>query len=178
MVQFLRNEASNESNKFLNRRMMTIAHHFNEKLYHHWLFKNISKVIDFVMNKTCLKFCRASWAHFYAFGATFLQTKVQCSLLFEWLVSSFENKNKIKQQKQSENLNMYEINKLHRGEGNCSAFSHLLIFIRNLTRDNTLPTRASMPSRVPSPFVDEFPKSDDIKFSSDRRSICRSSMCR
>ena len=30
-VQFLQNKATNE---FLNRRMMTTAHHFNEKLYH------------------------------------------------------------------------------------------------------------------------------------------------
>ena len=41
----------------------------------------------------------------------FLQVKAECSLLFEWLVSLFENKNKTKQQK-SENLNMYERNKL------------------------------------------------------------------
>ena len=38
--------------------------------------------------------------------------KAECSLLFEWLVSLFENKNKTKQQKKSENLNMYERNKL------------------------------------------------------------------
>ena len=34
VVNFLRNEATNESNEFLNRRMMTAAHNFNEKLYH------------------------------------------------------------------------------------------------------------------------------------------------
>ena len=38
--------------------------------------------------------------------------KAECSLLFEWLVSLFENKNKTKQQKKSENLNMYERKKL------------------------------------------------------------------
>ena len=35
-------------------------------------FKNIIKVIDFIMKKAYLKFCTATWAYFYAFRATFL----------------------------------------------------------------------------------------------------------
>ena len=59
------------------------------------------------MNKTRWKFCRATWANFHAIRATFLQVKAAYSLLFEWLVSSFENKSEIKQKKKSENLSMY-----------------------------------------------------------------------
>ena len=53
MVQFLQNEAMNES-KELNRRMMMTALHFNG------LFKNFIEVINFIMNKACLEFCRAT----------------------------------------------------------------------------------------------------------------------
>ena len=46
---------------------------------------------------------------------------------------------------------MYEISKLHHGEGIRTWFSHLLDCIRNLTRSisNTSPTRAEMPYECP-----------------------------
>ena len=103
------------------------------------------------MNKARLKFCRATWANFHVFRATFLQVKAAYSLLFEWLVNSFENKSEIKQQQKSEHLSMYEINKLDLGEGTCTAFSHLMVCIRNLTRSisDTSPTHAKIPYACP-----------------------------
>ena len=52
--------------------------------------------------------------------------KAECSLLFEWLVSLFENKNKTKQKKKSENLNMYERNKLKKKHHQLVQKDHIL----------------------------------------------------
>ena len=66
-------------------------------------------------------------------------------------MNSFENKSEIKQQQKSEHLSMYEINKLDLGEGTCTAFSHLMVCIRNLTRSisDTSPTHAKIPYACP-----------------------------
>ena len=99
------------------------------------------------MNKARLKFCRATWANFHAFRATFLQVKAAYSLLFEWLVSSFENKSEIKQKKKWKSQYVC----IDYFVGTCTAFSHLMVCIRNLTRSisDTSPTHAKIPYACP-----------------------------
>ena len=74
--------------------------------------------------------------------------KAECSLLFEWLVSLFENKNKTEQQKKSENLNMYERNKLKKKHHQLVQKGHILDNQNHFLRKNQIITEPKINLKV------------------------------